>query len=246
MKTLILLIISMNLYAKTGFNIMKEIDRRGQGFIGSKSKITMTLIDAYNKKVERVLLSKIIEDNKNGNKSITEFLKPLDIKGTKLLTWSLSHTDNKQWLFLPQFKRTKKINSRGQSGSFMGSEFSYEDIAGTILEKYSYKLLSEDKSSWTIESVPKKKSGYTKTITTVNKKDYTIQKVKYFDRKGELLKVSSVGQYKVYFVGKKKFKLSNKILMLNKQTQKRSILQWFDRKLGLKHKRSDFKSSKLK
>jgi hypothetical protein len=177
---------------------------------------------------------------------ITEFIKPKDIKGTKLLTWTNKNESNKQWLFLPKFKRVKKINSKNQSGSFMGSEFSYEDIGGQVLDKYTYKLLSEDKVNWEVESTPKKKSGYSKMITTISKSDLSPVKVQYFDRRSELLKESALSKFNNYAVGKKKFIIADKIIMQNVQTKKKSIIEWTSRTLGAKLLDRDFKSSKLK
>jgi outer membrane lipoprotein-sorting protein len=230
----------------TGIEVMQKVEKQGQGFLGSEAKMQMLLIDAHGTQVERIMEASVLENVKEGDKSITAFIKPTDIKGTKLLTWTRVDDDNKQWLYLPKFKRVKKINSKNQAGSFMGSEFSYEDIGGQVLDKYNYKVLSEDKASWTIESTPKKKSGYSKLISKISKTDLIPLEVKYYDRRSELLKESILSDFKTYKVGKKSFLMANKIEMKNLQTQKRSVIKWTNRKIGLKLKDSQFKSSKLK
>lgn len=239
-------LISLNSFALTGLELMQKIEKKNEGFIGSESEMKMILIDAHNTKVERIMNAKVLENSKEGDKSITSFVKPKDIKGTKLLTWTIKEDTNKQWLFLPKFKRVKKINSKNQSGSFMGSEFSYEDIGGQVIDKYTYKILSETDKQWVVESVPKKKSGYSKMKTVVAKKNLNATSVQYFDRRGELLKESTLSNFKTYKVGKKEFYLADKITMVNKQTQKKSVIEWTTRKMGLKLKKNDFKSSKLK
>lgn len=234
-----------NSFAMTGLEVMQKVDKANSGTIGSESEMTMTLIDANGNKVEREMESMTIESDK-GDKSVMEFLRPLDVKGTKLLTWTLKDESNQQWLYLPQFKRVKKINSKNQSGSFMGSEFSYEDIAGEELEKYTYKLLSEDKKTWKVESVPKETSGYSKLITVISKEKMNPLSVEYYDRRGDLLKQSELTNYDSQKVGKKTFHLANKIEMKNAQTKKSSIIEWKKRKLGVKNKEGDFKSNRLK
>jgi hypothetical protein len=236
----------INAAAPTGLEVMKKVQEHNKGFIGATSEMKMILVDAHDNKVERVMIGKVMENSKDGDRSITAFKKPLDIKGTKLLTWTAKSGPNKQWLFLPKFKRVKKINARNQSGSFMGSEFSYEDIGGQILDKYTYKLLSESKDEWIVESTPIEKSGYSKMITTVSKKLTNPTKVQYFDRRGDLLKVSLMQDYKIFKIKDKSINMANKITMVNKQTKKKSIISWTKRKLGLKLKSNDFKSSKLK
>jgi hypothetical protein len=247
MKYLIgLFVLSSQVFALTGLEVMQKVEKNGEGYIGSVSELKMTLIDAHGASVERVMSAKVLENDKDGDKSITEFIKPKDIKGTKLLTWTSKVESNKQWLFLPKFKRVKKINSKNQSGSFMGSEFSYEDIGGQVIDKYNYKVVSEDKTNWEIESTPKKKSGYSKLITTISKIDLSPIKVKYFDRRGELLKESELTEFNSYKVGKKSFSIADKITMQNVQTKKKSVIEWTTRKLGVNLKSKDFKSSKLK
>ena len=245
--TLLLLILSFSVFAKTGREVMELVKAHNDGVIGIKSKMTMTLIDAHNNKVDRQMLSMTKEgDNENGDKSITEFTRPLDVKGTKLLTHTMKKGANKQWLYLPNFKRVKRINSSSQSGSFMGSEFSYEDIAGQEIDKYTYKLLSEDENIWTIESIPVEDSGYTKLISKISKEKYSATEVQYFDRKGELLKTSVVEGLKPLKVKEKNIFFPDKVTMTNHQTSKKSVIIWSERKVGITLPDSKFKSQKLK
>ena len=246
MKFLTLLLLPTLVYALTGLEVMQKVDKSGEGFVGSSSEMTLTLINAHGDKLERVMESKVFENNKEGNKSITEFVEPLDVKGTKLLTWTQKEDNNKQWLYLPRFKRIKKISSSGQSGSFMGSEFSYEDIAGNELEKYDYKLLKEDENTWTVEARPKNESGYSKIVSTIDKKKLIPIKAEYFNKREELLKRSDMKNFKTYKVDKKVFHYANFIRMDNVQTKKASIIEWKERKIGVKHRENDFRSTKLK
>ena len=67
-----------------------------------------------------------------------EFVSPADVKGTKFLSYSHIKKDDDQWLYLPALKRVKRIASKNKSGSFMGSEFSYEDLSSFDADKYIY------------------------------------------------------------------------------------------------------------
>lgn len=236
-------------YAITGREVMELVDKHNEGHVGSSSIMEMTLIDAHNNQVQRVMKSINKEAPKNvdyGEKSITEFVRPLDVKGTKLLTWTMKKSVNKQWLYLPNFKRIKKINSKNQSGSFMGSEFSYEDIAGQEIDKYQYKLLKETDADWIVESIPINDSGYSKMVTTISKKYSNPIKVEYYDRRGDLLKTSTIEGHKAYSVKKKSIYFPTQVTMVNHQNQKKSVIKWSDRKVGVEHSDSKFKSQKLK
>jgi outer membrane lipoprotein-sorting protein len=246
MKLIILtLLLSFSLFALDAKQIMKKVEDAGSGFEGSTAVLKMILTNAHGEKIERQLEATAREEE-DGTKSITEFLTPKDVKGTKLLTWAFNDEDNKQWLYLPNLKRVKKINSSNKTSSFMGSEFSYEDISGVDLKAYDFKLDKEDKEFWYITSTPKEKSGYKFIKSKVSKK-YTVPVfIQYYDRRGGLLKESVVSDFKKYSHKGKEFNIPSKIVMKNIQTKKKSELIWESRKIGLKIKASQFKSSKLK
>ncbi len=252
MKTLILILsLSSSLaFSLTGLEIMKKAEKMNEGFKGETNLMTMTLIDTNNNERVRSLEGQTLENNQNGNKSMITFVKPADVSGTKLLTWINKGEQNNQWIFLPKFKRVKKIKSSNQSNSFMGSEFTYEDIAGTDIEKYTFELLKEEmigaEKAWVIEQTPLKKSGYSKVISWISQKHYNPLKAEYYDRKNELLKTSNVSDYKSYKVNGKDIVRAQKISMKNNQTRKQSIITWTDRKIGVKFNESNFVSESLK
>ena len=73
----------------------------------------------------------------------------------------------------------------------MGSEFAYEDLSSQEVEKYKYKYIKDDKvdgvDCFVIERYPvDKDSGYTKQQVWLDKDEYRVQKVDYYDRKGQL------------------------------------------------------------
>jgi hypothetical protein len=234
-----------------GLRIAKLTREKNEGFKGETAEMEMILIDAYNSKTVRQMTSKVMEDDSDGDKSLMVFLNPKDVKGTKMLTHSHKDSDDDQWLFLPSLRRVKRISSRNKSSSFMGSEFSYEDLGSQEIEKYNYKWIRDAKTKkgeqlWILQRVPKKKSGYSKMVMYVSKGKNNPVKIDYYDRKGELLKSATFTDYKVYKVGKKKLYRAHKIHMKNVQTKKQSIFTWKQRKLGVGHKSRDFDKRSLK
>jgi hypothetical protein len=246
----LVLILSMPLMAITaaekGLEIAQANDKANAGFKTETNVTKMVLINAYGDKIERRMTSKSMETKGDGDKSIIEFLWPADVKGTRMLTYTHKERNDDQWLFLPALNRIKRISSNNQSGSFMGSEFAYEDISSEEIEKYTYKYLKEDtineRPVWVIERIPtNKKSGYSKQISYTDKQYKNPLKIEYFDRKGELLKTSTFSGYKQYG----KFWRQNKIEIVNHQTKKSSILTWSNRKMGLPIPTNDFHKNSL-
>ncbi|MCB0393221.1 MAG: outer membrane lipoprotein-sorting protein, partial [Bdellovibrionales bacterium] len=241
-----LLIALMTSFAQAGPNedkglkIAQDTESANNGFIGDEADMEMTLIDAHERSIVRRMSSKSKEVNNDGDKSIITFQWPADVKGTKMLTWSHKKSDDDQWLYLPALKRVKRISSSSKNGSFMGSEFSYEDLGSQEVEKYSHKWLKDDKvgerTVWVLERVPvDKDSGYSKLITYMDQEYMNPLKIEYFDRKGELLKTAIFSNYKKYG----KVWRANRIDMSNHQTNKKSSIVWNDRKMGTSYSEND-------
>jgi hypothetical protein len=196
---------------------------------------------------KRQLMIKKLE-RANGDKSLIRFLYPLDIKDTKLLSYEQIGKDDKQWLYLSALKRVKRISSRNKSGSFMASEFSYEDIASQNYKNYTYKgeaikVKKGGVSYFKIERTPKdKNSGYSRQVVYIDTKTYLAKSGEYYDRNGKLLKRVSFLKYKkvggVYRI--------MKIEMKNVQNGKSTLLIWDSDRIKTGLQENDFSKRVLK
>lgn len=233
-----------------GLRIAQEMEKRNEGFVGESSKMEMVLVDAYGAKTVRLMDGKTKEIIGDGDKSLSVFLNPQDVKGTKMLTHSHKNDDDDQWLYLPSLRRVKRISSSSKSASFMGSEFSYEDLGSQEVEKYNYVFIKDETvgsdKTWVLERTPKKSSGYSKMKLWVSQTYYNPIKIEYFDRKNELLKVADFKDFKMYNVKNKKLYRASSIHMKNIQTKKESVITWSDRKLGVSFSDKDFAQERLK
>ena len=234
--------------ANLGLQIAKKIREANRGFGGDISETRMAVIDAHGRKIERLMEIKTIEVEGDGNRSLMTFLFPKDVKGTKMLTWEHGESDDKQWLYLPSLKRVKKIYGSNRSSSFMGSEFTYEDLAsGQEVKKYNYKFLSKiEGKSWTIERRSKGKSYYTKAIVTYSIDYMNPIEIKYYDKRNKVQKVSTFSNWKKYKVGQKEFWYAHQVEMNNIQTNRRSLLIWDNKKFVSSLKGKDFRKSSLR
>jgi len=130
--------------AEKGLAIAIEADKRDGGWHDSESSLTMILRNKHGDESRREIRGKSLEVHDDGDKTLTIFDTPRDVKGTAFLNYTHKAGDDDQWLYLPALKRVKRIASRNKSGSFMGSEFAYEDIASQEVEKYTYKWLRDE------------------------------------------------------------------------------------------------------
>jgi len=201
-KLLLLTTLTASLFAISSQDVAKKSYDVISGYKSSLSKTTMILKNAQGVENIRKLEMKKIE-GEDGDKSLLNFLYPEDLKGTKLLSFEVIGGDDKQWLYLPSLKRTKRISSRNKSGSFMASEFSYEDISSQNYKNYSYSGEAEEvtKDGVTYYKVTRTpidvNSGYSKQMVWVDKSNFLAKYGEYYDKQNRLLKKIHFSEYKV-------------------------------------------------
>lgn len=125
-------------------------------------------------------------------KSWTRFSHPSDVAGTQLVLVDNPSTSDAQLLYLPALQRVNRIAGKARKGSFMGSDFAYEDLEVSGLEDATHTLVEETGEHWVIDSVPGGESTYSKMRSTVTKADKVPTRVEFYDKKGTLLKVLTV------------------------------------------------------
>ena len=147
---------------------------------------------------------KIVMTNlKNGEKTIKEadfFQKDSDKKLFRYTApesdagiATLSLPDNSVYLYLPLFKKPKKVTNLSDKNVFNSSDFSYEDMATKPYStKYTAQLISTTDTYYTLSLKPKyAKSKYDHIIVNLNKKYFYPETMKYYNHKGILVKVAT-------------------------------------------------------
>ena len=215
-----------------GLSIAIEGDQRDRGFVDSSVRLEMILRNRHGESSTRELRIRTLEilDADLGDKSLTVFDHPRDVKGSAFLSFTRINEPDDQWLYLPALKRVKRISSANKSGPFMGSEFSYEDLASQEVAKYTYKWLRDeecgDLQCFVVAQYPVyENSGYTKRIAWIDQNDFRPWKIEFYDRKDALLKTMSFGNYKQYL---NKFWRSHEMFVENHLTGKSTVLRFGD------------------
>jgi len=249
---LILLGLSLNVAAQTpeeqGLQIAVEADRRETGFHDSTASMRMLLRNKQGDESTRDIRVKTLEQEDDGDKSLTIFDSPADVKGTAFLSFTHKTGSDDQWLYLPALKRVKRIASRNKSGPFMGSEFAFEDLSSQEVEKYTYKYLRDESydgmDSFVIERDPVDPySGYTRQVVWIDKAEYRPQKIEFYDRKNSLLKTLTFKDYRQFL---DRYWRAHEMFMENHQTGKSTLLTWSDYKFRTGLSERDFNRNMLK
>ncbi len=215
-----------------GFEVAARSDRSDRGFGDSRADLTMILRNAAGKESKRTLAIHTLEvaDESVGDKSLVIFDSPADIDGTALLSHAKILDPDDQWLYLPALKRVKRISSVNKSGPFVGSEFAFEDFTALELNKFDYKYLRaeacDDLQCDVVERVPRyEHSGYSRQVAWIDQTDFQIRRVDFYDRRGDLIKTLTLGEYRSYEGG---YWRTHRMEMVNHQTKKSTDLLYGD------------------
>lgn len=232
-----------------GFEIAARSDRSDVGFGDSRVELQMILQNAAGQQSTRTLKIATLEkpDESVGDKSLVLFDTPRDIEGTALLSHARILDPDDQWLYLPALKRVKRISSSNKSGPFVGSEFAFEDFTAIELNKFDYTYIGTevcgDFVCDVLERQPRyENSGYSKQISWVDQQVFQIRKVEFYDRRGDLLKVLELGDYRQYDNGVWR---AHKLRMENVQTRKKTDLIYQDYAFNVGISEKDFVKGRL-
>lgn len=188
------LLILTGLSAQTGYDIAKKVDERSTPK-DMTADLTMILTSGTDKTRSSTLHSVSMD---GGEKQIIWFLAPADDKGVSFLKIENDDRDDEMRLWLPAFKKVRRISSSKKGDSFMGSDLSYEDLTNRELNEYTYQLLGEEfvdgVPCYKLEAVPKPEaeSTYSRHVSWIQKETYLPVKEESYDRAGRLHKTKTI------------------------------------------------------
>ena len=154
----------------SGYELASQIDNRKTP-INSKMDLEMQLTNKKGKNRSYTLHS-IMKDN--AKKQMIWFLSPPDDKGISFLKIEHDNKDDEMRIWLPAFKKVRRIAATKRSDSFMGSDMSYEDLSSRQLNEYIYSIVGQEVydgiSCHLLESIPNEniRTEYTRHLTWVD------------------------------------------------------------------------------
>ncbi len=159
-----------------------------------KAKVTMELITETGQKRTRVLTMLRKNDPKSKDqKYFLYFHEPSDVRRTVFLVWKYPEKDDDRWIFIPAVSMVQRVAAKDSRLSFVGSDFTYEDVSGRDLSADTHTLLREERlgnaDCYVIQSMPKSTADYTKKLSWIDKKNFLPLKEEYYDAQNELFRV---------------------------------------------------------
>lgn len=160
--------------------------------------VKMTIVNSKGKERLRefTMLRLDIED---GGKQdyYTYFRQPHDVSRLTFMVHKMPDANDNRWLYVPSVDLIKRISADDKSSSFVGSDFTYEDVSGRHWTEDNHTLIGEESLDgydvYVVESVPREKfKGFSRKVSYIEKTHILPLKEEYYNKKGDLARVFTV------------------------------------------------------
>jgi outer membrane lipoprotein-sorting protein len=146
------------------------------------------------------MLDQYSKDDASGkSRTVIVFHRPPSVRGTRFLTLENAGRGNDQWIFLPSLGKVRRIASSEGSDSFMGTDFSFDDISSASRDAGldTHALVREEayngNACYVIESRPKDASyQYSRMVQWIGKDTKINYKLELYNRRNVLVKTVEI------------------------------------------------------
>ncbi len=178
-------------YAENADEIINKVEHN---LNGKTAVMNMTMV-VQTKRAKRTM--KLKSYSIGNEKSFIKILYPGKDKGITFLKM-----DNSMWQYVPRIEKTIKIPASMMLQSWMGSDFTNDDLVkeSSLSKDYSKKLLRDTDEEYTIELLPGENAAvvWGKIIMVVSKQYLLPTTVSYYDEDGTLIRVLSYTDVKPF------------------------------------------------
>lgn len=128
-------------------------------------------------------------------KKLVKFTAPGDVRGMAILTTE----DDLMYVYMPAYRRVRRVASHVRNQGFMGTDFSPEEMSNAALSlDWQGRILEDKDEEWVLELRPKpgNETSYAKMHVTVLKSEMAAVKLECFDAGGQLVKTQTRSEWK--------------------------------------------------
>ena len=184
----------------SGDDVARSVNARDDGQWASRT-LVMELTDRSGRTRTRTARSyrRYFGDEK---RSVLFFVEPNSIRDTAFLSYDYPEAgrEDDQWIYLPAVRKSRRVAAADRGQSFLGTDFSYEDIKKETklgISDYRWKILGEEavdgRPCWQLEAIPVDdvtagQLGYSRVLLRVDRAWKLPVFVEYWDLGSQLLK----------------------------------------------------------
>jgi outer membrane lipoprotein-sorting protein len=169
------------------------------------ARVEMKLINKRGDTRERKFTMLRLDKKEGGEqKYFVYFHKPGDVRDMTYMVYKYLDKNDDRWLYIPSIHMVKRIAADDGKSSFVGSDFSYEDVSGRSHEQDEHQYLRSEKlgevQTDVVKNVAKnpKASGFAYRVTWVDQKSGLILKDEYYNKKDKLIKIYTADKVETF------------------------------------------------
>ena len=168
-----------------------------------RARVLMRLISkGGGERIREMIMLRLDREDGGEQKYFLYFLQPGDVRDMTFMVWKHPQRDDERWLFIPAIKLVRRIAANDKRSSFVGSDFSYEDVSGREVEEDDHTFVREETRNgrpvFVIRSVPKddKSSDFSYRLAWIDKENSVLWQEEYYDKRSQLYRVFTADEVK--------------------------------------------------
>ncbi len=181
-------IFALSLGAQTSSEIIQKVE---DNLNGKTAYMKITMIIKTSRYERKMQMQSWSEGN---DKSFIKITYPKKDRGITFLK-----IDKQMWQYVPKIEKTIKIPSSMMLQSWMGSDFSNDDLAkeSSIMEDYDHKLIDQNVTTYSIQLIPKEDAAvvWGKIVMRISKAYFLPLSADYYDEDDLLIRTLSYQKF---------------------------------------------------
>jgi outer membrane lipoprotein-sorting protein len=168
-----------------------------------KARAVMRLINREGReRVREMTMLRLDIQDGGQQKYFIYFHQPGDVRDMTFMVWKHAGRDDERWLFVPAIRLVRRVATNDKRSSFVGSDFTYEDVSGREVEEDNHTLAREDtvngRPVYVVRSAPKDERSvdFSYRLAWIDRESFVLWREEYYDRRNELYKVFTADEVK--------------------------------------------------
>ena len=183
-----------------GMDIMTRVFQRPQP-ADMEGSLKMTLENARGAQRIRTVRQYVARFD-DVEKKLLFFTAPADVRDTAFMNWTYDDParSDDQWIYLPALRQVRRISAEKKNDSFMGSDFTYEDLGerhpGQDTHRVTGTETIDGRTVYVVESVlAEGTSAYSRTVSWVADEIWIGLRREFYDGAGDHIKTLEIDDY---------------------------------------------------
>lgn len=202
-----LMVLGSAMFAQSVEEIMKKSTKLAcpEYSIGT---LALDLLDKSGNVTEHRIINQIGDEKESLRHVVFDFRSPASVKDTRILQAEKEGREDEKWIYLPSLKTTRRIANAERSKSFVGSEFTYNDMTLRKYEDDAFEMLEENVTMnvggkqerlWKVKATPvqNKNVEFAYIIKYIDKVSYLPLVEEYYDKTGKMIKLRTITKHEI-------------------------------------------------